>query len=106
MRVPGARDRLADGGVVRLETERGPYVARLAGGRPVVHGALCPHRGGPLEDAYLVEGMLICSWHRSTFRAADGRAVYGPACEDLAVAAARFDGDDLVVDLPGEPSGA
>ncbi|WP_242884228.1 Rieske (2Fe-2S) protein [Actinomadura litoris] len=106
MRVEGLRDRLAEEGVVRLDTARGPYVARLAGGRPVVHGALCPHRGGPLEDAYLVEGMLICSWHRSTFRAGDGRAVYGPACADLDVVPARFDGDDLVVEWPGEPSGA
>ncbi|TDD73349.1 Rieske (2Fe-2S) protein [Actinomadura rubrisoli] len=105
-RLEGIRERLSEDPVVRVETAHGPYVVRLVGGRPVVHHALCPHRGGPLEDAYQVGGLLICAWHRSTFRARDGRTVHGPACSGLPVVPARFDGPDLVVDWPEEPSDA
>ncbi|QXJ22295.1 Rieske (2Fe-2S) protein [Actinomadura graeca] len=105
-RLNGFRERLSEERVVPVETDRGPYVVRLVEGAPVVHYALCPHRGGPLEDAYEIERLLVCAWHRSAFRIADGRAVYGPACADLPVVPARFDGPDLVVDWTEGPADA
>ncbi|WP_067460270.1 Rieske (2Fe-2S) protein [Actinomadura macra] len=105
-RLKGFRERLSQERVVQVETEQGPYVVRLVKGVPVVHYALCPHRGGPLEDAYEIGGLLVCAWHRSAFRIGDGRAVHGPSCSDLPVVPARFDGPDLLVDWTREPADA
>jgi nitrite reductase/ring-hydroxylating ferredoxin subunit len=97
-RVPGARDRLAAGSVLPVDTPRGPHLARLVTGRPVVHQALCPHRGAPLSEAYLVSGVLVCSWHRSVFQCDGGDRLYGPAPCGMRVLPAHFDGADLVID--------
>jgi nitrite reductase/ring-hydroxylating ferredoxin subunit len=101
-RLPRLRERLAREAIIQLDTSHGPYIARLICGRPVVHEALCPHRGGPLADAYLVGGLLICAWHRSTFHCADGRPLFGPAGRGLRVAPAHFECDDLIIAWPWE----
>ena len=44
---------------------------------------LCPHRGAPLQDGYVVEDVLVCSWHRSVFSLLDGHAVSGPATQGI-----------------------
>ncbi len=102
-RVPGIRQRLSKEPLIRLDTARGPHLVRIVGGRPVVHQLLCPHRGALLADAYVVGDLVICSWHRSTFRCADGRRMYGPADRGIEVVPARFDGGDLIIEWPVEP---
>lgn len=42
----------------------------------------CAHAGGPLSGGTLEDGCLVCPWHGSTFRLADGRAVRGPTVYD------------------------
>jgi nitrite reductase/ring-hydroxylating ferredoxin subunit/uncharacterized membrane protein len=39
----------------------------------------CSHLGGPLHEGDVIDGCLRCPWHASTFRAADGTVVHGPA---------------------------
>ena len=39
----------------------------------------CPHRGAPMRDAYVLHGLVVCSWHRSTFKLCDGSPVVGPS---------------------------
>ena len=39
----------------------------------------CSHTGGPLEEGTISDGCVICPWHGSTFRFADGSIVRGPA---------------------------
>jgi nitrite reductase/ring-hydroxylating ferredoxin subunit len=39
----------------------------------------CSHMGGPLEEGTISDGCVICPWHGSTFRFADGTIVRGPA---------------------------
>jgi nitrite reductase/ring-hydroxylating ferredoxin subunit len=43
----------------------------------------CSHLSGPLSDGeFTVEsgqGCIVCPWHGSTFRLADGAVVHGPA---------------------------
>ena len=39
----------------------------------------CTHMGGPLEEGTISDGCVICPWHGSTFRFADGTIVRGPA---------------------------
>ncbi|MDQ6849729.1 MAG: Rieske 2Fe-2S domain-containing protein, partial [Actinomycetota bacterium] len=60
--------------------------------------ALCPHRGAPLADGFLTEGVLVCAWHRSVFRIKDGAIVAGPAQVSLRVLAVTVCGDDVMVE--------
>lgn len=41
--------------------------------------AICPHRGGPLDQGVLWHGMVECPWHHFRFDPATGANVY-PAC--------------------------
>ena len=44
--------------------------------------AVCAHAGGPLDKGTVVDGCVVCPWHGSRFRLADGRVVRGPAVYD------------------------
>ncbi len=49
-------------------------------GTRVRHATVCPHRGGPLDDAPVEDGCIRCPWHGYRFdlrtgRSADGRAL-------------------------------
>jgi nitrite reductase/ring-hydroxylating ferredoxin subunit/uncharacterized membrane protein len=39
----------------------------------------CSHAGGPLSEGELRGDAIICPWHASQFRLADGRVLHGPA---------------------------
>ncbi|MGI8429920.1 MAG: Rieske 2Fe-2S domain-containing protein [Solirubrobacteraceae bacterium] len=39
----------------------------------------CTHRGAPLHEGKLCAGQLVCPWHQSIFRVADGGIEQGPA---------------------------
>jgi nitrite reductase/ring-hydroxylating ferredoxin subunit len=78
--------------------------------------AVCPHRGGPLDEGVLWRGALECPWHRFRFDPATGANVY-PANvypDDLPQLQAELNparsfpleirGEDLFVGLPGGPS--
>jgi nitrite reductase/ring-hydroxylating ferredoxin subunit len=62
-------------GVDLLVVRRGPHVDVLSN--------KCSHLSGPLSDGeFSVEsgqGCIVCPWHGSTFRLADGAVVHGPA---------------------------
>jgi len=62
-------------------------------GALVAMGAVCPHRGAPLEDALVVDGCLECPWHASRFRIGDGALIRGPAAMPLVPFEARVDDD-------------
>lgn len=42
----------------------------------------CAHAGGPLSQGTLEAGCIVCPWHGSRFRLADGRVVGGPSVYD------------------------
>ena len=39
----------------------------------------CNHRGGPLHEGEVADGVVTCPWHGSRFRLQDGTLVRGPA---------------------------
>lgn len=57
-------------------------VARVGG---VCHAvdATCPHAGVPLEQDVLHGEMLVCPWHKATFRITDGLLTDPPAVDAL-----------------------
>jgi nitrite reductase/ring-hydroxylating ferredoxin subunit/uncharacterized membrane protein len=42
----------------------------------------CAHAGGPLSGGTLKDGGLVCPWHGSRYRLADGRVTRGPSVYD------------------------
>jgi nitrite reductase/ring-hydroxylating ferredoxin subunit/uncharacterized membrane protein len=60
--------------------------------RVVAMGAVCPHRGAPLEEGTVDDGCVECPWHGSRFRIDDGALVRGPAATPLVPFEAREDG--------------
>lgn len=64
-----------------------------------VVSALCPHRGAPLADGTVIEGLLVCPWHRSTFDLGTGEPIAGPCPKRLDVYPTVIKDDAVYVDL-------
>jgi len=76
----GAWDDLSERLPLVLTTERGEYrVVETASGY-FAHPTLCPHLGGPLEQATLEDDHVVCPWHGYRFSLANGRAADGRRC--------------------------
>jgi nitrite reductase/ring-hydroxylating ferredoxin subunit len=75
----GKADELAEGELVAAEV--GPTSVLLAKdqGRIAALANRCTHRGAPLAEGEQHDGCVVCPWHDSVFRLADGAVVQGPA---------------------------
>lgn len=84
-------------GVDLLVIRRGQHVDVLAN--------TCSHLAAPLSEGRFMakdgQGCVVCPWHESTFRLADGAVVHGPATAPMPVFATRQSGDVVEVMLPG-----
>jgi nitrite reductase/ring-hydroxylating ferredoxin subunit len=49
-------------------------------GEIVAHGTVCPHLGGPLDEAPIEDGCVRCPWHGYRFDVRSGRNADGRAC--------------------------
>lgn len=63
-----------------------PLIARFGGerfriveheGGLVAHGIVCPHLLGPLDDAPITDGRVVCPWHGYAFDVATGEECTG-----------------------------
>jgi nitrite reductase/ring-hydroxylating ferredoxin subunit/uncharacterized membrane protein len=62
--------------------------------------ATCSHAGGPLAEGKLEGDSIVCPWHSSQFRLADGGVVHGPATYPQPAYRARISGDQVEVQGP------
>lgn len=60
----------------------------------------CSHLQGPLSEGEVVDGCVICPWHGSTFRLADGGNVTGPATASQPVFEVRVEDGAVQVRWP------
>jgi nitrite reductase/ring-hydroxylating ferredoxin subunit/uncharacterized membrane protein len=60
----------------------------------------CSHAGGPLSEGELKGDTIICPWHASQFRLADGRVLHGPAGTRQIRYEARIDAGQVEVTGP------
>jgi nitrite reductase/ring-hydroxylating ferredoxin subunit/uncharacterized membrane protein len=74
-----AEDTLADGAPHLASAGGNDIVVVQVDGRPLALADRCNHMGGPLHEGELDDGCIVCPWHGSTFRLADGTVVRGPA---------------------------
>jgi nitrite reductase/ring-hydroxylating ferredoxin subunit/uncharacterized membrane protein len=62
--------------------------------------ARCTHECGPLAEGRFADGNVICPWHGSTFRLADGKVVRGPAAASQPVYETRVVDGKIEVRAP------
>jgi nitrite reductase/ring-hydroxylating ferredoxin subunit/uncharacterized membrane protein len=60
----------------------------------------CPHAGGPLAEGTLVGDTIVCPWHASAFRLADGAVRHGPASSRQVAYRARIAGGQVEIQGP------
>jgi nitrite reductase/ring-hydroxylating ferredoxin subunit/uncharacterized membrane protein len=63
----------------RVEAAETPVIVCRHRGGLVALGAVCPHRGAPMEDAAIESDTITCPWHGSRFALPDGELLRGPA---------------------------
>nr|WSX74525.1 Rieske (2Fe-2S) protein [Streptomyces sp. NBC_00899] len=64
---------------------------------------VCSHDGGPLSQGHVEDGCLLCPWHGSSFRLADGWNATGPATAPQPAFDTRVDDGRLYVRLRTPP---
>lgn len=102
-----AVDELPDGKLDRrvLRGDNGdvPLVVLRRGERVTVLGGRCSHLSGPLHDGELTADgdCVVCPWHGSEFRLADGQVRRGPATAPVPAFEVRVTGVRVEVLLPG-----
>jgi nitrite reductase/ring-hydroxylating ferredoxin subunit len=74
-----AETELADGEHRKADAGGVPVLLYRTAGTVYALDSTCTHMGGPLEEGTISDGCVICPWHGSTFRFADGTIVRGPA---------------------------
>lgn len=70
---------VVEGRPLRVDAAGQPVVLVRRGGTVHALGATCSHWGGPLDEGELDGDCIVCPWHGSTFRLADGGVARGPA---------------------------
>lgn len=85
----------------RTEVDGVALIVAADRGRLCVLADRCSHRGGPLSEGALRDGVVTCPWHGSRFDIATGEVVEGPAVvaqpvydvrsEDGRIAVRRFE---------------
>jgi apoptosis-inducing factor 3 len=96
-RLPGAATKLRSAGRLVVAVDGAPVLLVHHDAAVYATQALCSHRGAPLVDGAVLEGLLVCAWHRSAYRLRDGSVAGGPAVCELQTYPVEVQGDDLVV---------
>ena len=106
---PGARTPLALGPAASLHA-RLPLHVDVAGdgfrvfehgGRLLAHPLVCPHLGGPLGEAAVEGGAVVCPWHGYRFDCETGRGPAGQRCRAAVPARVVVGTDGLAVLVVG-----
>ena len=100
VRVASARD-VPEGKGIVVDVEGHRLAIFRDGGAFFALDETCPHRGGPLHEGVIREGVVACPWHLWQFDLRNGASPVNPLSR-VQTYQTRVDGDDLLVDL-GEP---
>src|SRR5215475_6559844 len=94
-----ALSELSEGGVIGVHVGATPLALyQLDGVVYATHG-ICTHAMAILADGFVEDGKIECPLHQALFDIKSGKALSGPATEDLRTFAVKIDGDDVLVDL-------
>jgi nitrite reductase/ring-hydroxylating ferredoxin subunit/uncharacterized membrane protein len=89
--------KLAEGAMKRVDAHGIPVLLyRDANGVRAI-GAICTHRGAPLDQGKLKDGCVQCPWHGSAFSFDGGAVARGPATFPVAVYETRIKNGKIAV---------
>jgi nitrite reductase/ring-hydroxylating ferredoxin subunit len=98
----GRRDEIPSGGGVAVDANGRPVALFDLGGEVVALDGRCRHRGGPIGEGYVRDGIVTCPLHWWRYDIRTGRLVGDPS-----IGLERFPvevvDDSVVVMLPPEP---
>lgn len=98
-------DDLPDGDLVARDVDGESVLVLRRGAHVHVLADVCAHLSGPLHEGEVVDvdsaPCVVCPWHGSTFRLADGGVVRGPATAPQPVFDVRVEAGKVLVRLPG-----
>jgi nitrite reductase/ring-hydroxylating ferredoxin subunit len=92
-----AASELRDDAAALVPVEKSEVGVAMVDGEPYAFRPACPHRGGPLGDATVKNGAVVCPWHRFTFDLKTGVCRENPRYKLWRYAAELCDGQ-IVVD--------
>lgn len=81
---------LVDGQPAKAEVHGEQVFILKLGGHISAMANHCGHMGGPLTEGEIDDGAVVCPWHGSTFRLADGCVLRGPAAQPQPVFETRI----------------
>jgi apoptosis-inducing factor 3 len=100
-----ALSELSEGGVIGVHVGSTPIALyQLDGVVYATHG-ICTHAMAILADGFVEDGKIECPLHQALFDIKSGKALCGPATEDLRAYAVKVEGDDVLVDLDAAAAG-
>jgi nitrite reductase/ring-hydroxylating ferredoxin subunit len=99
LRRVGARSALPeDQGTVAYVGETAVALFR-AGEQVYAYPNVCLHKGGPIGEGLVVDGIVTCPWHGRQYDIATGACVNDPALGSLTPLPSEIEGDDVLVDV-------
>ncbi len=101
VRVASVRD-VPEGKGIVVDVEGKRLAIFRNSGEFFVLDETCPHRGGPLHEGVVREGVVSCPWHMWQFDLRNGRSPVNPLSK-VRTYKTRTDGNDVLVDLEEEP---
>jgi nitrite reductase/ring-hydroxylating ferredoxin subunit/uncharacterized membrane protein len=94
-------DELPEGELVQRMLGDQPLAVLRQGDTVTAVSDVCSHLSAPLHEGEVVDGCIVCPWHGSTFRLADGSVARSPATAPLPVFEVQVDDGSVRVRLPG-----
>ena len=96
VKVAKSADVPEGGGKQLAAAGRAVAVFRVGGKLHAMDG-VCPHRGGPLGEGAVADGIVTCPWHGWRFEVATGKCVNAPGRQQACLPV-REEGGDVVVE--------
>src|SRR5690348_4929285 len=94
-----ALSELSEGSAIGVHVGTTPIALyQLDGAVYATHG-ICTHAMAILADGFVEDGKIECPLHQALFDIKSGKALSGPATEDLRTYAVKIDGDEVLIDL-------
>jgi apoptosis-inducing factor 3 len=96
-------DALRDGEALSIEVDDTTIALYRLGNDVHATSGICTHALASLADGFVepADGTIECPLHQARFDIRTGKALSGPATENLAVYPVRIDGNDILIELDG-----
>jgi nitrite reductase/ring-hydroxylating ferredoxin subunit len=95
-------DDVAEGKLYPLEIEGELICLAKVEGKIYAFSDNCTHISGPLNEGDLAGCVITCPWHGAQFAITTGKALRGPARQDIMTYPVTIEGDSIYISLPPE----